>query len=647
MPRIVLILMVRNEARILRRCLEAVDEVVDAVCIHDTGSTDATKESATEYLATHPGCLTESVWSDFGTNRTASFRCARDFVQSKGWDLADTYGLLLDGDMVFQPGTLKEQPLGGVGYSILQVAGALEYPNCRLVRMDHDWVCRGVTHEYWDGPTEPLPKSICWIEDRNDGGCKSDKFERDARLLEADLARDPTNVRTMFYLAQTYHSLGRYKDSAEMYTKRYEAGGWDEERWYSLYMRAQCAHALGDMITFEADMLRAYAFRPSRAESLYKLTKHFRDTSQHYKAYHYYRLGHTIPKPGDSLFVETDVYTGLFAYEKTILDYYVGHSEEGLLGSMDYLLKRTDHLTNVYQNLGFYVKPLGATSQTHPIDRDCAGLDYHPTSVSVLTYRGRLIQNVRFVNYVIDRRTGSYTMKDGTYSPSHTVRTQNVFWDGELALPMKDASVPLPRRDTHIRGLEDLRLYADAEGTLRFLATSWEYSEKIRQIAGIYDVDTQSYRDCRVLDSPTNAECEKNWIPISGTNSIVYRWSPLEVGHLEGSTLVMDVSHSTPWIFQHLRGSAVPIRIGDELLFLTHFVEYSQPRKYFHLLVALSAVDFKPRRLSLPFVFVDTGIEYCIGMNLSGPSLQFIASRWDDNPRIHTHPFASFRWISL
>jgi glycosyltransferase involved in cell wall biosynthesis len=203
--RIVLILMVRNESRILRRCLDAVVGVVDAFCVHDTGSTDDTKAIATEFLADHPGCLTESVWSDFGTNRTKSFQSAKEFVLSNGWDPKETYGLLLDGDMVFQPGLLKQQTLTEVGYTIVQIAGTLAYPNCRLVRFDHEWTCRGVTHEYWDGPTTPIPKAVCWIDDRNDGGCKSDKFERDARLLEQGLKDEPTNVRYMFYLAQTYH----------------------------------------------------------------------------------------------------------------------------------------------------------------------------------------------------------------------------------------------------------------------------------------------------------------------------------------------------------------------------------------------------------------------------------------------------------
>ena len=644
MPRFILILMVRNEERILTRCLEAAMGVVDAVCIHDTGSTDTTRDLARTFLETHPGCLTESVWSDFGTNRTNSFRSAKAFVQEQGWDLTDTYGLLLDGDMVFNPGSLKTTPLTEIGYTVLQVGGSLEYPNCRLVRMDYDWVCRGVTHEYWDGPTSALPKSVCWIDDRNDGGCKSDKFTRDARLLEQGLKDDPTNVRYMFYLGQTYHSLGRFPDSIAMYTKRYEAGGWDEERWFSLYMIGQCHLALKDPIEFEAWMLRAYAFRPSRSEPLYKLARYFREVSQHYKAYAYCLMGRPIPKSGDSLFVETDVYSGLFDYEKTILDYYVGRHDEGLSGSLSYLLTKKEMLPNVYQNMGFYIKPIGTPLRNHPIDRTAAGSDFHPTSVSVA---GGYLQAVRFVNYVIDQRDGSYTMKEGTYSTSHHVRTKTVLVNGDLAGVLDDSTIGIPTRSTHIRGLEDLRIYTDKAGTLRFLASSWEYSEKIRQIAGRIDPATLQIRDGCVVESPQNAECEKNWIPIPGTDDIVYRWSPLEIGQLKGSQLDITTTHETPWFFQHLRGSAAPVRIGTDLLCLVHFVEYTQPRKYYHCVVALDATTYKPLRISLPFVFAASGIEYCIGVSLVGTSLDCTFSSWDDNPRCTTIPIASLQWIAL
>ena len=40
------------------------------------------------------------------------------------------------------------------------------------------------------------------IDDRGDGGCKEDKFERDERLLRQGLEEEPNNGRFLFYLAQ-------------------------------------------------------------------------------------------------------------------------------------------------------------------------------------------------------------------------------------------------------------------------------------------------------------------------------------------------------------------------------------------------------------------------------------------------------------
>jgi hypothetical protein len=109
---------------------------------------------------------------------------------------------------------------------------------------------------------------------------------------------------------------------------------------------------------------------------------------------------------------------------------------------------------------------------------------------------------------------------------------------------------------------------------------------------------------------------------------------------------VSDVKHETPWFFQHLRGSASPVQIRNEYLFLVHYVEHTQPRKYYHCIVAVSA-DFKPLRISLPFVFAEKGIEYCIGVSLAGLGMECIFSSWDDNPRIATIPLSSIRWVKL
>jgi hypothetical protein len=237
-------------------------------------------------------------------------------------------------------------------------------------------------------------------------------------------------------------------------------------------------------------------------------------------------------------------------------------------------------------------------------------------------------------------------MKEGNYSPNHKVRTQNAIWnaDGEVVL-MNDSTVTLPRRNHHILGLEDVRIYRNATQQLRFVATASEFSETIRIVAG--EVGEGAYRNAVVVESPLHADCEKNWIPVDGTDDILYSWNPLRVGHLEGNQLKLDTEIPTPWFFQHLRGSAVPIRRHDELWCLVHFVKYSTPRKYFHCIVVLDPKTYIPTRISLPFVFRNEGIEYCLSMTQRKNEIEFIFSSWDDNPTItHVDP-SVFEWIQV
>jgi glycosyltransferase involved in cell wall biosynthesis len=642
--KIVLILMVRNESKIIERCLKAVEHLVDAFCVHDTGSADNTCDIVKNFLVGRSGCLTTSEWKDFGHNRTLSFQTAQSYVRDTlHWDTADTFGLLLDADMVFNEGTLRKQVLTEKGYTLVQVNGALEYPNTRMVRMDHDWVCRGVTHEYWDGPTKALPKTTCWIDDRNDGGCKSDKFQRDARLLEEGLEKEPTNVRYMFYLAQTYHCLNRHQDAIRMYKKRFHAGAWDEERWYSLYMIGQSYLSLKEVAKFEKYMNLAFEFRPSRAEPLYKLAKYYREAGKHHKSYHYVLMGKNIPLSSDSLFVETDVYGDLFLYEETICMYYLNNKKEGLRKSMDYMLRQNSNLTNVYTNSIFYIEPIGKRFQTHPILRDIFGRNYHPTSVA--SFDGNHM--VRFVNYSITD-SGGYDMKESNYSANHKVRTQNAIQksDGSVVL-MKDESISLPRRSHHILGIEDVRVYRNADQKLRFVGTSSEYSEKIRIVTGELDDYKGEYKNAVVVESPFDASCEKNWIPVNGTNDIIYSWNPMRIGHLDGNKLVIDKEHATTWLFQHIRGSAVPIQVRDELWCLVHFVMYSSPRKYYHCIVSLDTNTYQPKRMTLPFVFRNEGIEYCLSMTQVKNELEFIFSSWDDNPMSTRAAISDLEWIQV
>jgi len=253
------------------------------------------------------------------------------------------------------------------------------------------------------------------------------------------------------------------------------------------------------------------------------------------------------------------------------------------------------------------------------------------------------------VNYVINHQDGSYMMKlNGKFSDSNPVSTKNLLFSPSGAVVMKDDTVGLPRKqNAHILGLEDVRVYTNAHGKLCFTATTAEFSEKIRIVQGDYNLTTASYSNCKVLESPTQQECEKNWIAINGTNNIIYKWHPYQIGTIEGNSLAIHTTYETPWFFQHLRGSAIPIQVEDEIWALVHFVEYTTPRKYYHCFVTLEPMTYKPLSISLPFTFRSSTIEYCLACNYTEGKISFVFSTMDDNPCMTSVPVSTFQFLQV
>jgi glycosyltransferase involved in cell wall biosynthesis len=175
---IVLFLIVRNEAAIIRRCLEAARPYVDRILVVDTGSEDDTAELCDE------ATVLRQEWVDFGTNRTQSFQKVAETFPDATWAITLDADMRLCGDPArFREALAQNED---AGLSLLQINNGTEYYNIRVMRVDRPWVCKGATHEYWccrGGTVREVDRDIAYIEDIGDGGCKEDKFERGERLL--------------------------------------------------------------------------------------------------------------------------------------------------------------------------------------------------------------------------------------------------------------------------------------------------------------------------------------------------------------------------------------------------------------------------------------------------------------------------------
>jgi len=639
--RIILLTMVKNEERIIERLIRSALNVVDAVCVSDTGSTDKTCEIV-ERLKSElsiPVYLYQDEWKNFGHNRSLSFTNCQRACAAIGWRPENTYGILLDGDMVLKvQSSFDKEALNEPGYMMSQKSHALDYYNTRLVRLSDGWKCVGVTHEYWDGPGKgKIEPDKIYIEDIGDGGCKADKFERDIRLLTEGLAAEPNNGRYHFYLAQSYKDVGQHDKAIEIYKKRIVLGGWDEEIWYSHYMIAKMYLAKKKIFKAEKWVNKAYEFRKCRAEPLYMLVNHFRECSnQQHKAMHYYKLAKPIPYPNDLLFVEKNIYSHLLDYEYTILHYYVSPNNNfhGAKMCLNYLNKHRHNWDNVFTNIGYYLPRLCEYFDPKRIVTTCTDTDFRSSSVSLIRHSPapgmpeKLLANIRYVNYKI-MPDGSYEMmENGKWHPHHWVRTKNAYQYFDLAtlepasdITMMDGYLTDVQQfhNTHIRGIEDVRLF-NKDGRIHYNATTreWSYDGKNRIITGIYDMAAKTFTNNCCMKPPTPSECEKNWI--SHRDNIIYNWSPLQIGKVNQETKQVEIhtTHATPNFFERVRGSSSLIEFDGKLWCVTHSVRYEVPRKYYHHLIVLDPATYKPVQMSAPFVFCDTQIEYVLGFEYDG-----------------------------
>ena len=78
MKSICLNMIVKDESKIIQRCLESVKSVIDYWVILDTGSTDGTMHIIRQTLFDIPGELFELPWVNFESNRNAALKRAKN-----------------------------------------------------------------------------------------------------------------------------------------------------------------------------------------------------------------------------------------------------------------------------------------------------------------------------------------------------------------------------------------------------------------------------------------------------------------------------------------------------------------------------------------------------------------------------------------
>lgn len=327
-PTICLCMIVKNESAVIERCIASVRDIVDTWIISDTGSTDGTQDLIRKAFDGVPGELHEDPWVNFGVNRTLNIERARGKAD---------YLLLMDADMTIR----QEGPLPSLSCASYMIphAGSLSYRIKRLVRGDLHWRYEGVTHEYLTTDEEHEQENLdaLVVEHFADGGSRHDKFERDMALLSAEIERDPTNARSVFYLAQTMRDMGRTEEAIALYERRAGMGGWGEEVYYSLLQAGILKDKSGDWPGAMDTLSRAWEQRPQRLEACFELVSRLRKRGNYRAGHAFACAGIDRAEPDDILFTHPWVYKWGLLFEYSVVSYWVGDIQ-GSLEACDRLL---------------------------------------------------------------------------------------------------------------------------------------------------------------------------------------------------------------------------------------------------------------------------------------------------------------------
>ena len=639
-PRICLTMIVKNESAIIERCLTSALPFIDTWCITDTGSTDGTPEKITRFFAERgiPGRMASAEFRDFAQARNASLDAARAVPN---WD----YALLIDADMVLE-GTLDKRALMADAYNVAQGNDdglAKQWWNTRLVRRDAPTRYFGVTHEYLSTPSPPVDLSSLRIDDRSDGGSKSNKVERDIRLLTKGLEEEPNNGRYLFYLAQTYRETDRPHRAIPLYKRRIEVGGWDEEIYYSYYGIAVCYKDLDDEPNFIRACLEAYNNRPWRAESLQLLATYYREKGKNESAMLIAESMAKIKKTDEKLFMDLSVYDYGAKNEISIAGYHSRipeRRESGYRACAELTIHPNDHIRNqARKNFTYYAKSASELfgAETSSIGWQPPDPGWAPMNPSVYI-AGRVgihipqkLVLVRTVNYIVS--DGQYPTNDG----SGIIRTRNYIlemdanWRVTKATEARDIT-GVAKNNFPVEGFEDCRLWECENGfsastTIRNLHDN---PNGHHEMAIVDFDDGWQVDDMTVIRDYEHNRVQKNWMPIVGRpGAFLYLCHPtiaIEVSD-HGRTkeiarhyVAGDVDSKTQVSFADLRGGSQLIPYHDGWLCLTHEVAWRPERVYLHRFVRFDAT-FKIVAISDPFYFERVGIEFCAGLARDGGKL--------------------------
>lgn len=291
-------MIVKNEHHIVLDALRSVRAVADHWVVLDTGSTDGTLELLREFSDSEwPGTLAEGPFIDFSNARNRLFDLAEPTCD---------WMVIIDADMAWDDATALRLEIETAhadprvdGFKV-KVGDVETYWHVRVFRTGRGWRYKYRTHEIPGMPTTPyLFRSRTTALHFATGGSRANKYTRDLELIKLDLADNPNDHISHYYLAGTYRALQRPRDAIKEYRRMISLDPDDtsEAVYISRFVIANLLQRLGAPdAAIEDALLEAATTRPGRYEARCLLYRRLNDSHRFQGVLDLERLLEAAPK---------------------------------------------------------------------------------------------------------------------------------------------------------------------------------------------------------------------------------------------------------------------------------------------------------------------------------------------------------------
>ncbi len=293
MAEISLCMIVKNEEKVLARCLDSIKNAVDEIIIVDTGSTDNTKKIAIEY--------TDNVYDfewidDFSAARNFSFsKAKKDFIMWLDADdviteenlklLIDLKANLYDTDAVMMKYNTSFDENGNPTFS---------YYRERIVRRCAVQGWQGKVHEViiYSG------KTIYSYAAVNHYSVKKHYSTRNLDIYEKQLAAgEILQPRDTFYYARELYYHKKYNKAIDRLCDFLaDKNGWVENKIEACKILSFCYRETDDINKAAEALLKSFVYDNPRAEICCELGNLFMILNQYEKAVYWFETALSLPK---------------------------------------------------------------------------------------------------------------------------------------------------------------------------------------------------------------------------------------------------------------------------------------------------------------------------------------------------------------